>query len=387
MNNAAIYDILLFSADRGLAEAITEARPDSYLVRIADTRTQLEAALANFSLDLLLFHAPDGAELDLLCEIGERAKLPPTILISRYTALQERPRNDRLMALGLSSFIPWPLETTELAERLDSNFARNPKPFGDLQHKRLYRQGEPIFLENEVGHECYTIVSGRVRICRVIESRTLYEVGMLGPGEVFGEMALLRSTRRSGMALAVDDVIVTVTTRETFRHVVETNSGFVQNLMRVLSRRILDLESRLYGSLPPRAPVADHVPRGTERKGGRRRFSPGEVLFSPQERATRFYLVEKGQVGLTPIGGTSGQGPAEIAPGQLLGEVEHLLDRPYEATATALVETICVPLDGRALANGNQAEPALCLKLAQGLAAKLDALLDGMSARQMHEVF
>jgi CRP-like cAMP-binding protein len=385
MHEAAIHDILLYSADRGLAEALTEARPDSYLVRIADTRVQLEAALQHFSLDLLLFHSPEGSELDLLCELAERAKLPDTILISRYSALQERPRSERLLELGLGSFIPWPLETAELAERLDSSFARNPRPAGSLQHKRLYRQGSPIFLENEVGHECFTIVSGRVRICRVIDSRTLHEVGLLGPGEVFGEMALLRSARRSGTALAADDVIVTVTTNETFQRVVETNAGFGQNLMRVLTSRILDLETRVPGLPPVRRPAADHLIRGTERKGGRRRFAPGEAIFSPDERATHFYLVEKGRVGLTPLAGCPVGLPETAGPGQLVGEVEHLLGRCYESSAKALEETVLLALDGPSLQA--EAAPGMYHKLARGLAGKLQLLLDSMSSQQMHEVF
>lgn len=387
MNDAAIYDILLYSADRGLAEALTEARPDSYLVRIADTPVQLETALQNFSLDLLLFHSPEGGELELLCELAERAKLPPTILISRYSALQERPRSSRLLELGLGSFIPWPLETAELAERLDSSFARNPKPFGSLQHKRLYRKGSPIFLENEVGHECFTIVSGRVRICRVIDSRTLKEVGLLGPGEVFGEMALLRSARRAGTALAADDVIVTVTTNETFQRVVETNAGFAQNLIRVLHNRILDLESKVPGLPQVRKAASEHQMRGVERKGGRRRFAPGEAIFMPDERASHFYIVEKGLVRLKPLRGPTDGPWDEAGPGQLVGAVEHLLNRPYETTAAALDEAVLLPLDCRVFEDGSQAQPAVFHKMAKGLAAKLQSLLDHMSSHQMHEVF
>lgn len=387
MRDAAVYDVLFFSPDRAFAAAFVETASESYLLRVAETARQLETALDNFALDLVLFHAESETDLAPLLDGPADRALPPTILLIAPILVQQRAVSERLLARGLNQFIPLPLETAELAERLTHHFARHPKPPEQLQFKRLYRAGEPIFLENEVGHECFSIVSGRVRACRVIDSHTLHEVNQLGPGEIFGEMALLRAARRSTSVLAIDDVIVTVTTRENFDRVVRTDPEFVGNLVGVMRHRIEEMESRLALPSRPASPGRKPKVRGVALEGGKRRsFRAGEALFVGDEAAHCCFVLESGRVQMRKTPKEANHSPS-LGPGSLLGEVAHALGRPYGEAAVALEDCVCRVLDQQNLSALGDAAPALELRIAQSLAARLEELLVSLSAAQLHEVF
>src|SRR5262245_60574487 len=71
-----------------------------------------------------------------------------------------------------------------------------------LVHIRTYEADQPVFLETEPGAGIYVIRSGRVEI--VLNHKTEHPLTLaeLGPGDFFGEMALLGDTSRSATAVA-----------------------------------------------------------------------------------------------------------------------------------------------------------------------------------------
>lgn len=71
--------------------------------------------------------------------------------------------------------------------------------------------GEPVIREGEVGDRFYVIVSGEVAVSR--EGR---EIRTLGPGESFGEIALLRSVPRTASVTAVSAVDLRALDRDDF---------------------------------------------------------------------------------------------------------------------------------------------------------------------------
>ncbi|MBI3893475.1 MAG: cyclic nucleotide-binding domain-containing protein [Candidatus Wallbacteria bacterium] len=388
MRDGAIYDVLLYSSDRGMADAVTESASEDYLFRLADSPRQLEIALQNFAPDLFLFRAGSEPELEVLIESGEARSLPATIVLGHPLLVGRQPVSQRLMALGLNRFIPLPMEPAELLSRIDNYFAAHPKPPESVQFKRLFRAGEPIFLENEIGHECFVIVSGRVRICRVIDSHTMREIGVLGPGECFGEMALLMSRPRSGTALAVDDVLVTVSTKESFIRIVETDSDFGDNLLSTLATRGRRLRETLELETPPRR-KGSRAAHGEDLGGGRRRYRAGETVVKDGEPAPCFYLVEKGLLQQTSCDGSPAAPNVRtlLGPGSLVGHVAHFLDRPHGQPAAAVEETVCRSLTREEFAGAARSVPGLYLTMAQGLAVELDQLLEQVAGDQMHEVF
>jgi len=63
-----------------------------------------------------------------------------------------------------------------------------------------FRLGDIVFREGEVGDKLYIILDGKVRISRDVPGMGEEALAVLGPGAVFGEMALLDEAPRSADA-------------------------------------------------------------------------------------------------------------------------------------------------------------------------------------------
>ena len=98
---------------------------------------------------------------------------------------------------------------------------------------RRFDAGERIFLEDDAGDCLFVVRSGKVDVITfgsVLES--------VGPGGMFGEMALIDGGQRAAAALAAEATEVAVVDKETFHALVREEPAFALAVMRVLAQRI-----------------------------------------------------------------------------------------------------------------------------------------------------
>ena len=69
---------------------------------------------------------------------------------------------------------------------------------------RQYQAGEVLFEEGQVGKAVFVIKSGKVELARRVGSKDR-SLGILGAGQMFGEMALLEQMKRTASAKAIED--------------------------------------------------------------------------------------------------------------------------------------------------------------------------------------
>jgi serine/threonine-protein kinase len=110
-----------------------------------------------------------------------------------------------------------------------------------LPHRRFLRE-DIVIAEGEPGDAAYIIVSGTCEASRSIQGVTTV-IRQMGPGEVFGETAILTDQPRSATVTAVTDVVVTVITREAVEGEL-SGASWVGAFARALAGRFREAERR-----------------------------------------------------------------------------------------------------------------------------------------------
>jgi CRP-like cAMP-binding protein len=105
---------------------------------------------------------------------------------------------------------------------------------------RIYEPGEAIFREYDMGAEMYVVLEGQVEL--TIGSRV---VETLGPGEPFGEMALIDQAPRVATATAKTRVALAVIPERRFLFMVQTTPSFALQIMKVMADRLRKMNARV----------------------------------------------------------------------------------------------------------------------------------------------
>ncbi len=94
-----------------------------------------------------------------------------------------------------------PVEQLRRVELFSSLKQRALERVASIAHEETHARGANIFQHGDVGDKVYLILEGKVRIVRQIAGMGEEALAVLGPGQVFGEMALLDESPRSADAL------------------------------------------------------------------------------------------------------------------------------------------------------------------------------------------
>ncbi|MCH9808581.1 MAG: cyclic nucleotide-binding domain-containing protein [Alphaproteobacteria bacterium] len=103
---------------------------------------------------------------------------------------------------------------------------------GDIPHKK-YAEGDKIFLAGADGSQMFIVCSGRVSIKAagmVLEN--------VGPGGLFGEMALIDGSPRSATAIAAEPCEIAVVGQQDFLNLVGRSPEFALTVMQLMAKRI-----------------------------------------------------------------------------------------------------------------------------------------------------
>lgn len=108
---------------------------------------------------------------------------------------------------------------------------------------KTYRDGEAIVRQGEMGDCMFVIQKGSVEIFRE-ESGRMVLLTELGPGDIFGEMALCDKAPRSATVRALGEVRALTVDRRTFLRRVQEDPSLAFNVLQALSARVraLDVE-------------------------------------------------------------------------------------------------------------------------------------------------
>jgi len=160
-------------------------------------------------------------------------------------ALVAHPLPPGLCEIALRAMRPRPDIRYPSAEALGADLARFQRGGGWFS-TRILADGEVVMREGEVADSAYVILEGRCEVYREHGGRRDI-LRQLGPGDAFGEMALLSARPRTASVVAKGPTTVKVVTAAAFQREME-RSSWLAAIMGQLAARFAELDTTRSGS-------------------------------------------------------------------------------------------------------------------------------------------
>jgi CRP-like cAMP-binding protein len=107
------------------------------------------------------------------------------------------------------------------------------------------RKKEIFFFSEEPSRSVYLVKKGRIKLFRTTADGHEIILDILGPGEIFGELALSGETSRSHSAEALEDGLVCVLPRSIFEEMARRHPDFAFRIIKLIGLRFRELETRI----------------------------------------------------------------------------------------------------------------------------------------------
>lgn len=200
--------------------------------------------------------------------------------------------------------------------------------------------------QHEAGHEAFIVVRGLLRAERSgpgQEEELPTLLAQLGPGAIFGEMALVSDAPRAASVTAQEPATVLAASREALE-AIAANEPSIGKELGAFSR------SRMIANLVRTSPLLRAIP-SSEREQlmslfVARTFAEGEALVVQGEEPTGLFLLASGGVRVTTEDPDDGEAlvVADLGPGDVVGEISVVLRKPASATVVASFPTVALEL-------------------------------------------
>jgi CRP/FNR family transcriptional regulator, cyclic AMP receptor protein len=112
--------------------------------------------------------------------------------------------------------------------------------FRNTREFQTFGAGTVIFREGDPGDRMYVVLEGQIDL--LVKGK---RVDSLGPGGVFGEMAIIDATPRSATAIAARDTQLVPVSEKRFQVLVQQTPRFAIQIMRVLAERLRKMDRRI----------------------------------------------------------------------------------------------------------------------------------------------
>lgn len=110
---------------------------------------------------------------------------------------------------------------------------------------RSYSENEVVFREGDESDTCYVVRSGRARAVRAHTDGRSITLAHFGPGDIFGELAMFDSERRSATVETLEDTEVTAILGPDMRRLMREQPEIAVKLLSALARRLRETNERL----------------------------------------------------------------------------------------------------------------------------------------------
>ena len=113
-------------------------------------------------------------------------------------------------------------------------------PVRATAQERTFASGQEIFREGDPGDGIYVVTSGLVEISGLLNKDQRQVLSQVGPGQIFGEMAIIEQLPRSACATAVQPTTVVFLGRPEMQTLIERCPTLASALLQLVSHRLRD---------------------------------------------------------------------------------------------------------------------------------------------------
>jgi len=137
----------------------------------------------------------------------------------------------------------WYLKHFNILESVDK---QTMKKLNDLTTMSTIKSQQPIYFPDEPSSSLFFLKEGRVKISRISPEGKEIILDVIGPGELFGELALVdRKSDRDELAVALDDVLICTMRVEDFETMMKENSDLNMRITKWMGLRLRKFEERI----------------------------------------------------------------------------------------------------------------------------------------------
>jgi CRP-like cAMP-binding protein len=208
---------------------------------------------------------------------------------------------------------------------------------------RTLAAGEKLFAEGDEGSYLAFVAAGELVASAKGDDGSSVRLGLLGPGDVAGEISFLSGVPRTATVEARTRAEILELDRNALTPLVKKHRHVADALSRLFAERVLDgvlARSRLFGRLP--RPDRDALARRLKPVAAK----PGEVVIREGAGDSGLYLVRRGAVRVTVRRGTRDVALALLTPHEFFGDLATVRSSPRTASVTAVTDTELLWLSG-----------------------------------------
>lgn len=107
------------------------------------------------------------------------------------------------------------------------------------------RRGKILYMPEDTSEVLFLLKEGRIQLYRISPEGKKLVIATVGPGAIFGEMALIGQGMHNTFAEAIDDCVLLVMGRHDVERLLVTNPKVALRIFEALGRRLKEAEARL----------------------------------------------------------------------------------------------------------------------------------------------
>lgn len=225
---------------------------------------------------------------------------------------------------------------------------------------REFDTSSAVLEQGALGREAFVIARGVARVIRKDPPGAPVSLAVLGPGAVFGEMALVSQAPRAAAVVAAKPLQLLVIARQALEQLAAEDPAIGRELGSFCYGRMVSNLIRHSAILSPLDSAERQALIG---RFTSQRFEPGQHLVSQGDELAHLYLIASGAVQVSRDADGERTVLAQLGPGQVVGEISLVLRKPATAEVVALTPTIALALSRDQFHEAIRNHPALLREL------------------------